>query len=270
MRSSARTYTKRCVVRSADDRRRRVVRRHGGRVSDAPASRERTFCDVVLLSSSLTHPPAWSRRIPICIQQTSSARATVAADRSRCYNIRMTHGAQSPQDRQFGRCRPSKGAARASHRPGDTLMPRIARRRPADRGRPRFRSEDGARRNHHARRSRHPARSRQVTAKRVEPVWLDVQIALAVHDRQLAEHGEARACATRPCSNPRLRGPGTSGDMARTIAARSPPPTPSESPAIIRSSTATSAPPGFRSPVPGAYEGCADTAGGRDAARCSR
>jgi death-on-curing protein len=28
-----------------------------------------------------------------------------------------------------------------------------------------------------------------VTAQRVEPVWLDVQIALAVHDRQLAEHG---------------------------------------------------------------------------------
>ena len=28
-----------------------------------------------------------------------------------------------------------------------------------------------------------------MTAKRVEPVWLDVQIALAVHDRQLAEHG---------------------------------------------------------------------------------
>jgi death-on-curing protein len=28
-----------------------------------------------------------------------------------------------------------------------------------------------------------------VTAKRVEPAWLDVQIALAVHDRQLAEHG---------------------------------------------------------------------------------
>ena len=25
--------------------------------------------------------------------------------------------------------------------------------------------------------------------KRVEPVWLDVKIALAVHDRQLAEHG---------------------------------------------------------------------------------
>ena len=28
-----------------------------------------------------------------------------------------------------------------------------------------------------------------MTAKRVEPAWLDVQIALAVHDRQLAEHG---------------------------------------------------------------------------------
>jgi len=28
-----------------------------------------------------------------------------------------------------------------------------------------------------------------VTATRVEPAWLDVQIALAVHDRQLAEHG---------------------------------------------------------------------------------
>jgi death-on-curing protein len=28
-----------------------------------------------------------------------------------------------------------------------------------------------------------------VTQKRVEPVWLDVKIALAVHDRQLAEHG---------------------------------------------------------------------------------
>lgn len=26
-------------------------------------------------------------------------------------------------------------------------------------------------------------------AKRVEPVWLDVKVALAVHDRQLAEHG---------------------------------------------------------------------------------
>jgi len=28
-----------------------------------------------------------------------------------------------------------------------------------------------------------------MTRKRVEPVWLDAQIALAVHDRQLAEHG---------------------------------------------------------------------------------
>jgi len=28
-----------------------------------------------------------------------------------------------------------------------------------------------------------------VSAERVEPAWLDVQIALAVHDRQLAEHG---------------------------------------------------------------------------------
>ena len=26
-------------------------------------------------------------------------------------------------------------------------------------------------------------------AKRVEPVWLDIKVALAVHDRQLAEHG---------------------------------------------------------------------------------
>lgn len=31
-----------------------------------------------------------------------------------------------------------------------------------------------------------------MTAKRVEPAWLDVQIALAVHDRQLAEHGGGR------------------------------------------------------------------------------
>ena len=28
-----------------------------------------------------------------------------------------------------------------------------------------------------------------MTRKRVEPVWLDAEIALAVHDRQLAEHG---------------------------------------------------------------------------------
>ena len=28
-----------------------------------------------------------------------------------------------------------------------------------------------------------------MTAKRVGPVWLDAKIALAVHDRQLAEHG---------------------------------------------------------------------------------
>ena len=28
-----------------------------------------------------------------------------------------------------------------------------------------------------------------MSAKRVEPVWLDAAIALAVHDRQLAEHG---------------------------------------------------------------------------------
>lgn len=28
-----------------------------------------------------------------------------------------------------------------------------------------------------------------MTAKRVEPAWLDVKVALAVHDRQLAEHG---------------------------------------------------------------------------------
>ena len=28
-----------------------------------------------------------------------------------------------------------------------------------------------------------------MTAKRVEPVWLDAKVALAVHDRQLAEHG---------------------------------------------------------------------------------
>jgi death-on-curing protein len=28
-----------------------------------------------------------------------------------------------------------------------------------------------------------------MSAKRVEPVWLDATIALAVHDRQLAEHG---------------------------------------------------------------------------------
>jgi death-on-curing protein len=28
-----------------------------------------------------------------------------------------------------------------------------------------------------------------MTAKRVEPLWLDLDIALAVHDRQLAEHG---------------------------------------------------------------------------------
>jgi death-on-curing protein len=28
-----------------------------------------------------------------------------------------------------------------------------------------------------------------MTASRIEPVWLDIKIALAVHDRQLAEHG---------------------------------------------------------------------------------
>ena len=28
-----------------------------------------------------------------------------------------------------------------------------------------------------------------MTKKRVEPVWLDVKVALAVHDRQLAQHG---------------------------------------------------------------------------------
>lgn len=28
-----------------------------------------------------------------------------------------------------------------------------------------------------------------MTTKRVEPVWLDIGVALAVHDRQLAEHG---------------------------------------------------------------------------------
>ena len=28
-----------------------------------------------------------------------------------------------------------------------------------------------------------------MTRKRVEPIWLDAEIALAVHDRQLAEHG---------------------------------------------------------------------------------
>ena len=28
-----------------------------------------------------------------------------------------------------------------------------------------------------------------MTSKRVEPAWLDAKIALAVHDRQLAEHG---------------------------------------------------------------------------------
>jgi death on curing protein len=28
-----------------------------------------------------------------------------------------------------------------------------------------------------------------MNSRRVEPVWLDVKIALAVHDRQLAEHG---------------------------------------------------------------------------------
>jgi len=28
-----------------------------------------------------------------------------------------------------------------------------------------------------------------MTSRRVEPVWLDAKIALAVHDRQLAEHG---------------------------------------------------------------------------------
>jgi len=28
-----------------------------------------------------------------------------------------------------------------------------------------------------------------MTRKRVEPVWLDAELALAVHDRQLAEHG---------------------------------------------------------------------------------
>jgi death-on-curing protein len=28
-----------------------------------------------------------------------------------------------------------------------------------------------------------------MTSRRVEPTWLDVNIALAVHDRQLAEHG---------------------------------------------------------------------------------
>lgn len=30
-----------------------------------------------------------------------------------------------------------------------------------------------------------------MTSKRVEPVWLDAKVALAVHDRQLAEHGGA-------------------------------------------------------------------------------
>jgi death-on-curing protein len=34
-----------------------------------------------------------------------------------------------------------------------------------------------------------PSDARRMTAKRVEPVWLDIKIALAVHDRQLAEHG---------------------------------------------------------------------------------
>ena len=28
-----------------------------------------------------------------------------------------------------------------------------------------------------------------MTSRRVEPVWLDAKVALAVHDRQLAEHG---------------------------------------------------------------------------------
>ena len=28
-----------------------------------------------------------------------------------------------------------------------------------------------------------------MAAKRVEPAWLDIKVALAVHDRQLAEHG---------------------------------------------------------------------------------
>ncbi|MEJ7777063.1 MAG: type II toxin-antitoxin system death-on-curing family toxin [Sphingomicrobium sp.] len=30
-----------------------------------------------------------------------------------------------------------------------------------------------------------------MTSKRVEPMWLDAKVALAVHDRQLAEHGGA-------------------------------------------------------------------------------
>lgn len=28
-----------------------------------------------------------------------------------------------------------------------------------------------------------------ITAERIEPVWLDANVALAIHDRQLAEHG---------------------------------------------------------------------------------
>jgi death-on-curing protein len=36
-----------------------------------------------------------------------------------------------------------------------------------------------------------------MTSGRVEPVWLDVEIALAVHDRQLAEHGGGQGVRDR-------------------------------------------------------------------------
>jgi death-on-curing protein len=36
-----------------------------------------------------------------------------------------------------------------------------------------------------------------MTASRAEPVWLDVEVALAVHDRQLSEHGGGQGVRDR-------------------------------------------------------------------------
>src|SRR5205823_13056916 len=98
---------------------------------------------------------------------------------------------ESHQNRQFRRGGAAQGASLApAGRTGrHDLCDRGAGRRSAHCCQSRIRRKDEARREDHARGPRYSARPRQVTSAPAEPRWLDSALALAVHDRQLAEHG---------------------------------------------------------------------------------
>jgi hypothetical protein len=66
------------------------------------------------------------------------------------------------------------------------------------RTRSRARGRAGARASDHVETSPRIARTRQVN----EPRWLDIELVLAIHDMQIAEHGGRQAFETTTCWNP--------------------------------------------------------------------